>query len=85
MNIHEHQAKKILKNYGAKVPNGIFASNVNDLLEKAKERDHRKLGVELDLFTFSSNVGQGLPLWKPKGADLRFRLEYFLSKAQKIA
>ncbi len=54
-------------------------------LEEAKKRDHRKLGKELELFTFSKKVGQGLPLWLPKGAALRNRLEQFLEKAQKKA
>jgi threonyl-tRNA synthetase len=54
-------------------------------MEEAKKRDHRKLGKELELFTFSSRVGQGLPLWLPKGAALRRRLEDFLVKAQKRA
>ncbi|HRG84005.1 MAG TPA: threonine--tRNA ligase, partial [Chitinophagaceae bacterium] len=53
------------------------------LLEEAKKRDHRKLGKELELFTFSEKVGMGLPLWLPKGADLRERLVQFLQKAQK--
>ena len=53
------------------------------LLEEAKKRDHRKLGKELELFAFSQNVGSGLPLWLPKGADLRFRLETFLRNIQK--
>ena len=52
------------------------------LLEEAKKRDHRKLGKELELFTFSEKVGQGLPLWLPKGALLRERLESFLRRAQ---
>jgi threonyl-tRNA synthetase len=52
------------------------------MLEEAKKRDHRKLGQELDLFTFSEKVGKGLPLWLPKGAMLRERLQSFLSKAQ---
>ncbi len=56
-----------------------------ELLEEAKKRDHRKLGKELELFTFSQKVGQGLPLWLPKGAALRERLENFLKKAQKKA
>ena len=56
-----------------------------ELLEEAKKRDHRKLGKELELFTFSNKVGQGLPLWLPKGAALRERLEAFLRKAQKQA
>lgn len=56
-----------------------------ELLEEAKKRDHRKLGKELELFTFSQRVGQGLPLWLPKGAALRERLENFLKRAQKKA
>jgi threonyl-tRNA synthetase len=56
-----------------------------ELLEEAKKRDHRKLGKELELFAFSNKVGQGLPLWLPKGAALRERLENFLKKAQKKA
>ncbi len=52
------------------------------MLEQAKARDHRKLGKELELFTFSQKVGQGLPLWLPKGAQLRERLENFLKKIQ---
>ena len=61
-------------------------AELTDYLEKvelAKARDHRKLGKELDLFTFSQRVGQGLPMWLPKGAALRERLENFLKKAQK--
>ena len=56
-----------------------------ELLEEAKKRDHRRLGKELELFTFSQKVGQGLPLWLPKGAALRERLEDFLKDAQKKA
>ena len=56
-----------------------------ELVEKAKERDHRKLGKELDLFTFSQKVGQGLPLWLPKGTELRDRLQRFLEEAQRKA
>lgn len=56
-----------------------------ELQEEAKKRDHRKLGKELELFTFSQRVGQGLPLWLPKGAALRERLENFLKDAQKKA
>ena len=55
------------------------------MLEEAKKRDHRKLGKELELFTFSQKVGQGLPLWLPKGAALRDRLEQFLKTAQRAA
>ena len=53
------------------------------LLEEAKRRDHRKLGKEMELFAFSEKVGMGLPLWLPKGADLRLRLENFLKDAQR--
>ena len=53
------------------------------IIRRGKKRDHRKLGKELELFTFSQKVGQGLPLWLPKGAALRERLENFLKKAQK--
>ncbi len=56
-----------------------------EILEEAKKRDHRKLGKELELFTFSQRVWQGLPLWLPKGAALRERLENFLKRAQKKA
>jgi threonyl-tRNA synthetase len=52
------------------------------MLEEAKKRDHRKLGQELELFMFSEKVGQGLPLWLPKGTALRQRLEDFLKKEQ---
>lgn len=52
-------------------------------MEEAKKRDHRKIGKEMELFTFSNRVGQGLPLWLPKGTDLRKRLENFLSKVQR--
>ena len=51
-------------------------------LEEAQKRDHRKIGKELELFAFSQRVGQGLPLWLPKGAKLRERLENFLKKVQ---
>jgi threonyl-tRNA synthetase len=54
------------------------------MIEEAKKRDHRKIGKELELFAFSQRVGQGLPLWLPKGAQLRERLENFLKKIQKI-
>ncbi|MFL2573677.1 MAG: threonine--tRNA ligase [Flavobacteriales bacterium] len=55
------------------------------MLEEAKKRDHRKIGKEMELFTFSKKVGQGLPLWLPKGAQLREKLENFLKKAQENA
>ncbi|MFZ0489480.1 MAG: threonine--tRNA ligase [Salegentibacter sp.] len=71
--------------YGISFPKQKDLKEYLALLEEAKKRDHRKLGKELDLFTFSQKVGQGLPLWLPKGAALRERLENFLRKAQKKA
>src|SRR5690606_9512393 len=71
--------------YGISFPKQKDLKEYLELLEEAKKRDHRKLGKELQLFTFSSKVGQGLPLWLPKGAALRERLENFLKSAQKKA
>ncbi|MFD0962529.1 threonine--tRNA ligase [Pseudofulvibacter geojedonensis] len=71
--------------YGISFPKQKELKEYLELLEEAKKRDHRKLGKELELFTFSQRVGQGLPLWLPKGAALRERLENFLKKAQKKA
>ena len=71
--------------YGISFPKQKELKEYLELLEEAKKRDHRKLGRELQLFTFSQKVGQGLPLWLPKGAALRERLEDFLKKAQKKA
>ena len=71
--------------YGISFPKQKELKEYLELLEEAKKRDHRKLGKELELFTFSSKVGQGLPLWLPKGAALRERLENFLKDAQKKA
>ena len=71
--------------YGISFPKQKELTEYLALLEEAKKRDHRKLGKELELFTFSQKVGQGLPLWLPKGAALRDRLEQFLKKAQKKA
>ena len=71
--------------YGVSFPKQKELKEYLELLEEAKKRDHRKLGKELQLFTFSQKVGQGLPLWLPKGAALRERLENFLKKAQKKA
>ncbi|MFC2109933.1 threonine--tRNA ligase [Bacteroidota bacterium] len=71
--------------YGISFPKAKLLKEYLELLELAKQRDHRKLGKELELFTFSAKVGQGLPLWLPKGAALRSRLEDFLKKAQKKA
>jgi threonyl-tRNA synthetase len=71
--------------YGVSFPKQKDLTDYLELLEEAKRRDHRKLGKELELFAFSQKVGQGLPLWLPKGAALRDRLEQFLKKAQKKA
>ena len=71
--------------YGISFPKQKELTTYLELLEEARKRDHRKLGKELDLFTFSQKVGQGLPLWLPKGAALRERLENFLKAAQKKA
>jgi threonyl-tRNA synthetase len=71
--------------YGISFPKQKELTEHLERLEEARKRDHRKLGKELELFTFSQKVGQGLPLWLPKGAALRERLETFLKKAQKEA
>ena len=71
--------------YGISFPKQKELTQYLERIEEAKKRDHRKLGKELELFTFSPKVGQGLPLWLPKGAALRERLETFLKKAQKEA
>ena len=77
--------KQLTRVYGISFPKQKELTEYLQLLEEAKKRDHRKLGRELELFTFSQKVGQGLPLWLPKGAALRERLEQFLKKAQKKA
>lgn len=71
--------------YGISFPKASMLTEYLEMLEEAKKRDHRKLGKEMGLFTFSQTVGQGLPLWLPKGAELRERLEQFLKKAQRAA
>ena len=81
-NEHNPQLTRV---YGISFPKQKELTDYLELLEEAKKRDHRKLGKELELFTFSNKVGQGLPLWLPKGAALRERLEAFLRKAQKQA
>ena len=69
--------------YGVTFPKKSMLDEYLAVLEEAKKRDHRKIGKEMELFTFSQRVGQGLPLWLPKGAALRERLENFLKKLQK--
>ena len=71
--------------YGISFPKHSMLVKHLEMLEEAKKRDHRKLGKELELFTFSQTVGLGLPLWLPKGASLRERLENFLKKVQSKA
>src|SRR5690606_21953089 len=75
--------KQLTRVYGISFPKQQELTEYLEMLEEAKKRDHRKLGKELELFTFSQKVGQGLPLWLPRGAALRERLENFLKKAQK--
>jgi threonyl-tRNA synthetase len=77
--------KQLTRIYGIAFPKNKELTEYLDILEEAKKRDHRKLGKEMELFTFSQKVGQGLPLWLPKGAALRERLENFLKRAQMIA
>jgi threonyl-tRNA synthetase len=75
--------KMLTRIYGITFPQKKLLDEYLVMLEEAKKRDHRKLGKELELFTFSQRVGQGLPLWLPKGAELRSRLENFLKAIQK--
>jgi len=81
----DENRKQLTRIYGITFPKKKELDEYLVLLEEAKKRDHRKLGKELELFTFSQKVGLGLPLWLPKGAELRERLEEFLKKVQKDA
>ncbi len=81
----DEKNNQLTRIYGISFPKQKMLTEYLAMLEEAKKRDHRKLGKELELFTFSQKVGQGLPLWLPKGAALRSRLEDFLKKAQKKA
>lgn len=81
----DEKNNQLTRVYGITFPKQKLLTEYLELLEEAKKRDHRKLGKELELFTFSQKVGQGLPLWLPKGAALRSRLEDFLKVAQKKA
>ena len=81
----DESQKQLTRVYGITFPKKQELKEYLELLEQAKARDHRKLGKEMDLFHFSEKVGQGLPLWLPKGADLRMRLEAFLKEAQRKA
>ncbi len=75
--------KQMLRVYGISFPKKSMLDEYLVLLEEAKKRDHRKIGKEMELFAFSQRVGQGLPLWLPKGAALRNRLQDYLAKIQK--
>jgi len=78
----DEKRKQLTRIYGISFPKKQMLDDYLVMLEQAKARDHRKLGKELELFTFSQKVGLGLPLWLPKGAQLRERLENFLKKIQ---
>lgn len=79
----DDKRNQLVRVYGVTFPKKKMLDEYLTMLEEAKKRDHRKLGKEMELFTFSTNVGAGLPLWLPKGAALRDRLEQFLRKIQK--
>lgn len=81
----DEKNKQLTRIYGITFTNNQDLTDYLQRLEEAKKRDHRRLGKELGLFTFSQRVGQGLPLWLPKGAALRERLENFLKAAQRKA
>ncbi len=80
----DEKRKQLTRVYGITFPKQKLLDEYLVMLEEAKKRDHRKIGKELELFTFSQKVGQGLPLWLPKGAQLRERLENFLKRIQKL-
>ncbi|MBU2466391.1 MAG: TGS domain-containing protein, partial [Bacteroidetes bacterium] len=81
----DEKRKQLTRIYGITFPKKKELDEYLLMLEEAKKRDHRKLGKELELFTFSQKVGSGLPLWLPKGAQLRERLEQYLKRVQKEA
>ena len=79
----DEKRKQLTRLYGITFPKKKMLDEYLTLLEEAKKRDHRKIGKELGLFAFSQNVGSGLPLWLPRGTQLRLRLEDFLKQIQK--
>ena len=81
----DEKRNQLTRIYGVSFPKQKDLTKHLEMLEEAKKRDHRKLGKEMELFTFSKKVGQGLPMWLPKGAQLREKLENFLKKAQVLA
>ena len=81
----DESRKQLTRVYGITFPKQKQLTEYLEMLEEAKKRDHRKIGREMELFAFSQNVGQGLPLWLPKGAQLRENLEKFLKNVQRKA
>ncbi|GHV36236.1 threonine--tRNA ligase [Bacteroidia bacterium] len=81
----DEKRKQLTRLYAITFPKQKELTEYLALIEEAKKRDHRKLGKELELFMFSQKVGQGLPIWLPKGTDLRLRLQNFLQDVQKKA
>jgi threonyl-tRNA synthetase len=79
----DEKRKQLVRLYGITFPKKKMLDDYLILLEEARKRDHRKVGKELELFAFSSAVGAGLPLWLPRGTQLRLRLEDFLKRIQK--
>ena len=79
----DEKRKQLTRLYGITFPKKKMLDEYLTMLEEAKKRDHRKIGKELGLFSFSQNVGSGLPLWLPRGTQLRLRLEDFLKQIQK--
>jgi len=79
----DENRQQLTRIYGISFPKASLMEEYLKMIEEAKKRDHRVIGKQMELFTFSQRVGQGLPLWLPKGADLRGRLEEFLKKIQK--
>ncbi|MFR0834874.1 MAG: hypothetical protein ACLSG8_00385 [Barnesiella sp.] len=81
----DEKRKQLIRVYGISFPKKKMLDEYLVLMEEAKKRDHRKIGKEMELFAFSTAVGQGLPLWLPKGAQLRERLETFLRRIQNVS
>ena len=79
----DENRKQLVRLYGITFPKKKMLDEYLTLMEEAKKRDHRKIGKELELFTFSTAVGAGLPLWLPRGTQLRLKLEDFLKRIQK--
>src|SRR6056297_106689 len=79
----DEKNRMLTRIYGITFPKQKMLQEYLEMLEEAKKRDHRKIGKEMELFAFSEAVGQGLPMWLPKGAQLRMQLEDFLKKIQK--